>query len=124
LLKKKKDIVDILCDAIKKRSLIKFCYESTSTGKGWRTVEPYIVGIKDNGAGNIFIAALPIKELSKSITERELRHYLLKKLDINAFELLKEAYDEPHVERDKIVHTPTIKVICRYYYPGEKKNGK
>ena len=115
---------DILCDAIKKRSLIKFYYESKSTGNYWRTVEPYIVGKKDSGAGNTFLAALPVEELSKRIEARRLGHYLLNKLDISAFELLKEKYDEPHVPRDKIVNTPTIKVICRYYYPDERKSGK
>ena len=88
--KKKKDISDILCDAIKQRSLINFYYESDSSGKKWRTIEPYIFGIKDKGTGNTFLAALPVEELSKRIEARRMGHYLLKKLDINAFELLKE----------------------------------
>jgi hypothetical protein len=121
---KKKDISDILCDAIKKRRLTRFYYESKSSGNYWRTVEPYILAIKDNGAGNTFLAGLPVEELSKTIEARVMGHYLLNKLDINAFELSKETYDEPHVPRDKIVNTPTIKVICRYYYPDERKKRK
>ena len=72
----KKDITSILCDAIAKRKLKKFYYESESGGKEWRTVQPYIVAIKDKGAGNTFLAGLPVAELSKSIEKRKLRHYL------------------------------------------------
>lgn len=119
--KKKTEITEILCDAITKRSRIKFYYESSSSGKKeWRTVEPYIVAIKDRGAGNAFLAALPVTEIKKKIDKRITGHYLLDRIGIDTIEFLDETYDKPHVERSRIVNTPTIKVICRYKYDDEK----
>ena len=116
------DTIKLLCEIIDQRKLISFYYESkTSNKKEWRTVEPYIVGIKDKGAGNIFLAALPIEQLSKKIKERTLGHYLIEKLDVSRFKILEETFDEPNVERHKITHTPEIKVICRFIYADENK---
>jgi hypothetical protein len=119
--KKKKEVTEILCDAIKRRKLIRFYYESASSGtKDWRTVEPYIIGIKDRGAGNSFLAALPITEMLKPIEKRITGHYLINKIDVNTIEVLEDTYNKPHVERERIVNTPTINVICRFIYDDEK----
>jgi hypothetical protein len=115
---KREGLKDILCKAIKEKRLIKFYYESdTSKKKEWRTVEPYILGIKENG--NAFLAASPIKKLKGNVNEH-LGHYLLKKIDLNKFELLQKTYKEPKVDRKLIIDTPHIKVICRFVYPDEK----
>ena len=119
--KKKKEITAILCDAIKERKLVRFYYESLSSGKkDWRTVEPYILGIKERGEGNAFLAALPITEKIKKIDKRITGHYLLDKIDVNKIEILAATFDKPHVDRSRIVNTPTIKVICRFIYDDEK----
>ena len=111
-------IQKVLRKAILERKLIRFYYESESSGKKeWRVVEPYIVGIKETG--NKFLAALPITELSKPLDKRVTGHYLLKKMDLKKLELLDETFDEPHVRRKRIVDTPTIKVICRFIYSDE-----
>ncbi|MEO6730725.1 MAG: WYL domain-containing protein [Ferruginibacter sp.] len=117
--KKEKEISGVLCDAINKRKLIRFYYQSVTSGKkGWRTVEPYIIGVKENG--NVFLAALPITELSKKIEDRSLGHYLINRFDISTIEVLEPTYQEPRVERFKIDDTHTIEVLCRYYYKDEQ----
>jgi len=113
-----KEIIEIVCNAISDRKCLEVYYESKS-GKKPRTVEPYIVGIKDGGKGNIFFAALPLEELSKNMDDRKLGHYLLKDIDIRRIKVLSETFIEPGVPRKKIVDTPTIKVICRFIYPDE-----
>lgn len=120
--KKKTEITELLCNAIQQRKIIRFYYESSSSGKKeWRTVQPYIVGVKERGAGNRFLAALAITELSKKIDKRITGHYLLDKIDINTIEVLEDTYDEPQVERRRITDTPTIEVICRFIYKNEKR---
>jgi hypothetical protein len=117
---RQEEMKEILCKAIKERRLIQFYYESEkSKKKEWRMVQPYIVGIKENG--NVFLAALPVSELQKRIEDRITPHYLLKKININKLELLPEKYDKPEVARKRIVDTPTIKVICRFFYEDEKQ---
>lgn len=117
--KKEKEILGVLCDAINKRKLIRFYYQSVTSGKkGWRTVQPYILGVKVNG--KTFLAALPITELSKKIEDRSLGHYLLNQLDTSTIEILEPGYKEPRVERGKIDDTPTIEVLCRFYYKDEQ----
>jgi hypothetical protein len=113
-------IFKILCDAITTRRLVKFYYESVSSGKKeWRIVEPYILGVKNNGAGNIFLAALPISERSKKMESRVTGHYLLEKLDVMKLEVLDETFGKPKIERERIVDTPTIQVLCRFIYDDE-----
>lgn len=113
-------LIQILCTAIQQRKLIKFYYESVSSKKkGWRLVEPYILGIKDNGAGNIFLAALPISERAKKLEQRVTGHYLLDKIDCNLLEILEDTFDEPKVARHRIVTTPTISVLCRFKYDDD-----
>lgn len=108
----------ILCKSIQERKLLRFYYESESSGKKeWRIVQPYIVGIKESG--NKFLAALPITELSKPIDKRVTGHYLLKKINLKNLEVLDEVFDEPHVSRKRIVDTPTIQVVCRFKYDDE-----
>jgi hypothetical protein len=116
---KSEELKDILCKAIKEQGLVKFYYESDkSKRKEWRIVEPYILGIKENG--NIFLAALPTEELGKNIKNRSLGHFLLNKIDLTRFERLKKKYTTPNVERRWIITTPHIKVICRFVYDDEK----
>jgi hypothetical protein len=62
---------------------------------------------------------LPVEELSKNIKDRNLRHYLLKDIDIKKTKVLSKTFIEPSVPREQIVPTPTIKVICRFIYADE-----
>ena len=85
-------------------------------------VEPYILGIKDKGAGNIFLAALPISERAKKLEQRVTGHYLIDKIDSNLLEILEDTFDEPKVARHRIVTTPTIRVLCRFMYDDDDSN--
>lgn len=114
------DIMFILIQAIKKRRLIRFYYESDSRGKKeWRTAEPYLIGIKDRGNGNFFLLALEQKELSKDVNKRNTGHYLLSKIDIQKLEVLQKTFAKPKVRREQIDNTPEIRVVYRYLYPDE-----
>jgi len=115
------DIIDVICKAIKQGRFVKFYYESDSSQKKeWRTVIPYIVGIKDRGNGNLFLAALPIAELSKPLITRQPGHYLIKKIDINRFEVLQEIFENSSVPKNLVLDTPTIQVICRFKCADEQ----
>lgn len=81
-----------MCGAIKQKKLVKLYYESDNGTKAWKIVEPYILAIKDNGAGNIFLAALPTAEAAKKIEDRITRHYLVEKMDIMKLEVLDETF--------------------------------
>jgi hypothetical protein len=88
----------ILCEAIENRQSIRFYHESRSSGKkGWRIVEPYIIGIKRTG--NVFLAGMPVEERTKSIDERITGHYLLRKIEQNKLEIRSKTYSEPKVRK-------------------------
>lgn len=115
---KEEEIKELLCAAIKQRHLVKFYYESNSSKKKeWRTVRPYLIGIKENGS--IFLAGLPITELPKKIEKRITGHYLLRKIDIMKLEVLSETFSDPGVPKKRVIDTPTVKVICRFIYEDE-----
>jgi hypothetical protein len=113
----KGNLVSILCKAIEQRRLVRFYYVSESGKKGWRKVQPYIVGVKENG--NTFLAALPLEELKKEIGKRKTGHYLIEKIDIDKLEVLSETFSEPNVDRKRVTDTPSIQVICRFRYNNE-----
>ena len=70
------------------KKLVRFYHKSSSgSKKAWRNVEPCIVGIKDKGKDNIFLAGLPIYELSKNLKDCVTGHYLLNKIDIKKVEV-------------------------------------
>ncbi|MDQ6755722.1 MAG: WYL domain-containing protein [Bacteroidota bacterium] len=102
-----------LCNAIKQKRLIKFYYESTTNKRNdWRIVEPYVVGIKENGKGNIFLAGWfrPTDAQLKNKQIPDMRHYLID--SINKLEILPQKFKELKVESHIVKKTPSIEVIC------------
>src|SRR5688572_9070570 len=110
---KKSMLIKKLCDLIKQRKLIRFYYESESSRKKeWRIIEPYIIA--ENLKGNLILVGLPIEKRAINFIKRITPHYLIDKIDIKKLEVLSETFEEPKVEKRRIVNTPTIKVICRF----------
>ena len=69
----------ILCEAIENRQLIRFYYESKSSGKKkWRIVEPYMIGTKRTG--NVFLAGMPVEVRTNLSTKGSQVIIFLKKL--------------------------------------------
>lgn len=105
----------IICNAIKQRKVLRFYYESGS-GNYWRKVDPYILAIKDNGKGNVFFTGYvyPLKERKSKADNDDQGHYLLKKIDLNKFEVLDETFNDLKLPYDRIFgELPSIKIICR-----------
>jgi hypothetical protein len=116
--KELKNIIKLLCKSIRERRLIRFYYESDSSGKKeWRTIEPYIIA--KNAKDNLILVGLPLEQIPNRIDKRITPHYLIEKFDINKLEILSKTYKEPKVSRDRIVDTPTIEIICRSIYEDE-----
>lgn len=57
---------------------------------------PYILAIKNNGKGNAFFTGYVdrLKEAQQKNDEDNQGHYLLKKIDINRFEILDETFHD------------------------------
>lgn len=84
-----KELLELLCQAIKHKSLITFYYESKSSGKKeWRIIEPYFVAI--NARGNLILVGLPLEERSKYVDKRITPHYLIEKIDLKKLEVCKK----------------------------------
>jgi hypothetical protein len=109
-----KNIIKLLCKIIREGRLIRFYYESGTSGrKEWRTIRPYMVlpvGL------NIQLVGTPIEELGKS--KPQAGHYLLIRLNMTKFEILPGTFDDPGVDR-KIVAGTQSRVICRFIYDDE-----
>lgn len=106
--------VKLLCKAIRQKHVIRFYYKDiTKNKKGIRIAEPYILGIKNKGAGNTYLAALPLKNdyQIKDPIKKQLGHYLLP--GIKNLEILPKQFTSIKVEKKIVYDTPTIKVICR-----------
>jgi hypothetical protein len=117
-------LVEIICQAIKEHKMLWFNYESDS-GRYWRKVEPYILAIKDKGKGNIFFTgyAYPSNESKKKNKNDNQGQYLLKKIDMNQFEVLDETFHALKLEHKKIYgELPTIKIICRVVFESVLSN--
>jgi hypothetical protein len=121
-----KEIIEILCLAIKQRRELKFVYKSKSKGEEERHIRPYM--IIPNSKKNLELVGIPVKELNKPINKRERGHYLLSQLleriEMGQFEILLSTFDDLGAPR-AIVDNTKSKVICRFIYddenPGEVK---
>lgn len=101
-----------IIDAIRNRKKIEFEYESTR-GLLKRKVEPYLLGIKDNGQGNIFFTGYQYPAI-KSNRNNDQGQFLLSKIDLRKFRIMDETFNEIKIEEDKIYgELPTIRIIYR-----------
>ncbi len=107
-------IIKTLCKAINQKNIVQFYYEDTTKNiTGIRTVEPYIVGVKNKGMGNYFLAALPLtdKFKIKNPATKQPGHYLLS--GIKDLDILSKKFTSVKVKPDMITKTPSIKVLCK-----------
>ncbi len=111
----------ILCKAIRNHNTLRFYYESSS-GKYWRKVDPYILAIKDKGAGNTFFTGY-VHPSSKNENKNDNQgQYLLNKIDTNRFKVLDKKFNKLKLDYDKIFgELPTIKMISRVAFNQQKK---
>ena len=110
----KEKLIKEICKAIKQKQVIQFYYKDTTKAKeGIRIVEPYILGIKNKGKGNLYLAALPLtgEFKIKGPVKKQLGHYLLS--EIKQLEILHQKFTSIKVNDDVVYKTPTIEVICR-----------
>ena len=113
-----REIIKLLCKIIKQKNLIKFYYESGTSGrKGWRTIRPYM--LIPIGA-NIQVVGTPVEELNKILSKRQPGHYLISKLSKKKIVILSETFNDPGVPREIVVNTKS-RVICRFIYDDEKE---
>lgn len=100
--------------AIKQHRIVNLYYESDS-GKYWRKVEPYIVGIKDKGKGNFFFTGyfLPTKKQLSEGNKPKQKTFLIDKIDIKKFEISNNKFYKLQVPAERIYHTPSIVVLSR-----------
>jgi hypothetical protein len=108
--------------AIKNRRLIRFYYESISSKKkGFRIIEPYIIGIYKEGNKNTYLSGLPYEDFKKGIRRTEQGQYIIGKINHKQLEILPDKFEEPGVERTQLVSTPNVEIICRFIYPNEDR---
>src|SRR5436853_7337004 len=89
--KELKNIIKLLCKIIREGRLIRFYYESDSSGKKeWRTIEPYIIA--KNAKDNLILVGLPLEQMPNRIDKRITPHYLIEKFDINKLKILSKTY--------------------------------
>ena len=104
------------------RRVLKFRYYSESSGEVERLIRPYMV--IPNKKENLELVGIPRKELSNQIHSRKKGHYLLtqllKRIEIQQFEILEETFDDPGAPRNIVVNTQS-KVVCRFIYDDENK---
>jgi hypothetical protein len=75
-----KILVASICPAIQARNMIKFWYEN-STGSqysDWHVVEPYILGVFNNGSVQLSAWVLPTPEQAERGKKEAWRSYILK----------------------------------------------
>jgi hypothetical protein len=108
-------IVRKLCKAIQERRLVQFYYESkTSDKKDWRTVEPYLVGIRKQD-GHMVLSGwfIPTDEQLNDKQRAMQKLYLIDRIDKDAITVLPATFSRLKVESNKIYDTPTLEILCR-----------
>ena len=118
-----KELIELLCKAIKQRRLLKIYYKSNSSGERWREIRPYMIW--ENQKKNLSLAGVPIEELRKTPKEkRNSGQYLLTQLNERLrdgeVKLLSDTFNDPEVPRRRVDDTQT-KVVCRFIYDDEDK---
>ncbi len=97
--------------------MLSFDFTSENGNTGQREIKPYMVYL--NEKDEIKVVGLPKELWNKPEVDRQPRHYLLHKIDLNQFRVLDETFDDPDVPRDIVVSTKKVKIICRFIYPDE-----
>lgn len=112
---KQATILRKLCKAIHEKRLVKFYYESrTNDRKEWRTVAPYLVGIRKKD-GHMILSAwfIPTPEQLHDNQKAMQKLYLIDRIDKDEITVLPETFKRLKVDASKITDVPTLEVLCR-----------
>jgi hypothetical protein len=121
---KYKELIELLCKAIRQRRVLKILYKSNSSGEIWREIRPYMIW--ENNRKNLSLAGVPVKELQNPlIDKRKSGQYLLPQLLVRfrAYEIqvLSKTFDAPGIPRGRVDDTQTKVIFCRFIYDDENK---
>jgi len=112
-------IIRLLCKAISTKHLVRFWYESDKNGtKDWRIVAPYLLGKKKTN-GNLVIGGYfeaTGDQVNRGLTSRSAR-YLVKKLQPDQFEILKDRFTRLKPNPKKMFDTSRLEVLCHVDFP-------
>ena len=86
-----KELMDLICNAIKNHRLIYFYYESKTSGNYYRKMEPYLVGRRKDGGKNLFFTGYVYPGNEKTSTQG---NYHFDKIDLKRFKVLDVAFSE------------------------------
>jgi hypothetical protein len=109
------EVYKVICSkAIKRCKKIKFYYKS-SGGNYFRTVEPYLIGIRENGKVYVTGYEYPSKERQKKRNDYGQGQWLLNRISLNKLEVLVyESFNKLKVPAERIFGAfLTVTIICR-----------
>ncbi len=112
---KQATVIRKLCKAIQEKRLVQFYYESkTSDKKEWRTVEPYLVGVRKQDS-HIILSGwfIPTEEQLSENQQATQKQYLIERIDTDKIKVLAETFSRLKVDARKIYQTPTLEILCR-----------
>jgi hypothetical protein len=112
---KQATVVRKLCKAIQEKRLVQFYYESkTSDKKEWRTVEPYLIGLRKKD-GHIILSGwfIPTKEQLSENQREDQKQYLIERIHKDEIRVLPKTFTRLKVDSRKIYQTPTLEILCR-----------
>ena len=112
---KQATVVRKLCKAIQEKRLVQFYYESkTSDKKEWRTVEPYLIGLRKKD-GHLILSGwfVPNKDQLNEKQQPMQKLYLIERIDKDEIKVLAKTFDRLKVDSKKIYQTPTLEILCR-----------
>ena len=112
---KQATILRKLCKAIQEKRLVKFYYESkTNDRKEWRTVAPYLVGIRKKD-GHMILSGwfIPTAEQMHENQKAMQKLYLIDRIHKNDITVLPETIKRLKVDAHKINDVHTLEVLCR-----------
>jgi uncharacterized protein YecE (DUF72 family) len=121
-------VLGVVISAVREKKKLRFYYES-ATGNYVRTVEPYLVAIKEKGQGNIFFTGYqypdPAFQRKKGKNNNQQGQYLLKDISLKKFAILDETFEKIHddIKEENIFgELPTIRIVYRIAPPNKRKS--
>lgn len=123
-------VLHLVIAAMKEKKKLKFYYES-ATANYTRTVEPYLIAIKDKGKGNLFFTGYQYpdpKYKRKAIKGNNNQgQYLLQDINLGRFEILEDTFEKihPNIKEENIFgELPTIRIVYRIAPPNKGRGGR
>lgn len=114
-------VVSLLCQAIREKRRVKFFYSNTGNKKKeWRTIEPYLIGIRKHN-GKIFLTGYDLSTKGENTHDKNLgqKQFLIDRVDSESIHVLDKNFKIIRVPKERIENTPTIDVICKVSFEEE-----